>query len=140
MTIGRLRKLYMQFAPPEPPKISTLTDNRLADVRKAYGLSRGEVAEALGINYRECANLEFAEKPAQEQIDAYLGALMNLAKLGPSYRSGVSFPKPTQQAPIAAAAAVGSSNDHFGDDTEDVWEDDSEDYEDEFDDYDHSIV
>jgi transcriptional regulator with XRE-family HTH domain len=106
MTYGRLVALYKKFAPPEPPKVSVAAENRLRDIRKAYGLSRGEVAAHLGVSYGTVANYENAKALAQGTIDSYLDAIMALMNLGTTSRTGISFPKPTAKA--RAARATGS--------------------------------
>lgn len=95
MTIGRLRKLFIQFSPPEPPKVTVSTENRLEAIRKTYGFTRGQVAEAMGVSYSAVFNYERATVLAQDTIDNYLGAIMKLAQLGRSSATGISFPKPT---------------------------------------------
>lgn len=108
MTIGRLRKLYTQFAPPEIPKISVASENRLRDIRMAYGMSRGQVANKMSVSYSTVFNYEKAKILSQETIDSYLAALMKLAKLGSSVSTGISFPKPTVKRAMAVAAPAGS--------------------------------
>jgi transcriptional regulator with XRE-family HTH domain len=133
MTYGRLRKLHNQFAEPPIPKMSRLSENRLEEIRKAYGLSRGEVAEHLGISYRKTADIELSKNLTQQEIDSYLDAIMAAAGLGATKSTGVSFPKPTQKRAKAAAASASSSfNDDFEDD-EEPW---SESYDDGYADFD----
>ena len=121
MTYGRLRKLFNQYAEPPIPKASRLGENRLEEIRKAYGLSRGEVAEHMKKrSYRFVADLEHATFVGQAFIDEYLDAVMAAAGLGPTRSTGVSFPKPTQKRAYAAAASA--SNDHFDDGVEEDWE------------------
>lgn len=129
MTYGRLRKLFNQYAEPPIPKQSRLTENRLEEIRKAYGLSRGEVAEHMKISYRKAADIERSKTLTQEEIDSYLDAIMAASGLGPTKQTGVSFPK--KSTPRAKAAAASAGNDHFGDDTEEDWSDgDYGDYDD----------
>jgi transcriptional regulator with XRE-family HTH domain len=106
MTIGRLTTLFKKFSPPEPPKPSSLTENRLQDVRVSYGFSRGQVAAKMGVTYRSVANYENAKFVPQDTIDSYLDALMRLARLGPTSATGISFPKKTVQKSKAAAASA----------------------------------
>jgi transcriptional regulator with XRE-family HTH domain len=106
MTIGRLTALYKKFAPTEPPKPSSLTENRLYDIRVSYGFSRGQVAAKMGCSYRSVANYENAKFVPQDTVDSYLDALIRLARLGPTEKTGISFPKKTVQKSKAAAAAA----------------------------------
>jgi DNA-binding transcriptional regulator YiaG len=107
MTIGRLTSLYKKFAPPAPPKPSSLTENRLHDIRVSYGFSRGQVAAKIGVTYRTVANYENAKFVPQDAIDSYLDALIRLSRLGPTEKTGISFPKKTVTKAKAAAAAFG---------------------------------
>ncbi len=128
MTYGRLRKLFNQFAMPEPPKMSRLGENRLEEIRKAYGLSRGEVAEVLKISYSQAVAIERSKVLTQETIDNYLAAIISVKGLGPSRSTGISFPKPTQPRAYAAAASAGDS---FGESYDDGYGDLNDDFEEE---------
>lgn len=110
MTIGRLRKLFVQFAPPELPKVSVASENRLEDIRKIYGFSRGQVADVMKVTYSTVFNYERAKLLAQDTIDAYLDAVMTLSKLGVTYATGISFPKPTKAKAAAASYAAYSDS------------------------------
>jgi transcriptional regulator with XRE-family HTH domain len=129
MTIGRLRKLFIQFAPPEPPKMSVSVENRLEAIRKTYGFTRGQVAEAMGVSYSAVFHYERAKELAQEVIDSYLGAVMKLAQLGQTHQTGISFPKPTVQfkytapAPSVPEESEEDEGDEFGYEEEEEYND-----------------
>lgn len=143
MTYGRLVNLFKLYAPPEPPKAGTsgmfldpiTGQNRLFAIRKSYSFSRGQVAEKMGVAYGTVANYESAKSLPQATIDSYIDAIMRLARLGASEKTGLSLPKPTvkQRAHAAVASGDGGStvavddgSDEFGYVQEDV-----EEYEDE---------
>ena len=111
MTYGRLVNLFKMYAPPEPTNfpVSMFFDdltgrNRLQRMRKAYGFSMGQVAEKMKVSYKTIYNTEIARSLPQATIDEYIDALMRLQRLGDTTETGLSFPKPTQKKPRAAAA------------------------------------
>jgi transcriptional regulator with XRE-family HTH domain len=140
MTYGRLVKLYKQFAPPETPTLTNLTENRLEAIRKSYGFSRGEVASKLDVSYGAVYGMERAKVLAQDVIDKYIAAIIALSKLGAARSTGISFPKPTVKVKAAAAAAYSAPvepaglNDAFEDD-----DDDEPEYDDGFGDFDEEF-
>lgn len=119
MTYGRLVNLFKQFAPPEPVSIflpngefydALAGHNRLMKIRLSYGYSRGQVAEKLDKSYSTVYGYETAKSLAQDTIDSYLGAIMKLAQLGTTSRTGISYPKPTLKAQAAAVGAGTQGN------------------------------
>jgi len=106
MTYGRLAQLFKKFSPPEPPKLTSLSENRLEAIRRAYGFTRGEVAVKMDVSYGTVAKYEKAKVVPQDVIDSFIGALIKLSKLGPSASSGISFPKKTAKAKAAVACAA----------------------------------
>ena len=108
MTYGRLASLYKKFAPPEIPKLTDLTTNRLTEVRVAYGFSRGQVAEAMKTSYASVYYTESAKSLPQETIDSYIGAVIRLSKGGPFKSSGLSVPTDPK------ARAAKPEGDEFG--------------------------
>jgi transcriptional regulator with XRE-family HTH domain len=122
MTYGRLSGLYKKFAPPEPPKLTSLTENRLEAIRRSYGFTRGEVAAKMDVSYRSVANWEQAKVVPQSNIDLYIGAIMKLAKLGATCRTGISYPKKAKAATATApvtAVPFAEQEDEFGYEVED---------------------
>ena len=132
MTYGRLVNLFKMYAPPEPVKFSTdglfydpaIEQNRLYALRRSYGYSRGQVADAMKLGYKTVANYESAISLAQATIDAYIDAIMRLTRLGTTGETGLSFPKLTKKVRAAAASGDGGSV------RTDLWQvDDNEDEE-----------
>src|SRR5271170_6130326 len=117
MTYGRLVNLFKMYAPPEPVKFSTdglfydpaIEQNRLYALRRSYGYSRGQVADAMKLGYKTVANYESAISLAQATIDAYIDAIMRLTRLGTTGETGLSFPKLTKKVRAAAASGDGGS-------------------------------
>jgi transcriptional regulator with XRE-family HTH domain len=144
MTYGRLVNLFKMYAPPEPANLPVgmffdeLTGrNRLQRMRKAYGFSMGQVAEKMKVSYKTVYNTEIARSLPQATIDEYIDALMRLQRLGDTTETGLSFPKPTQRKPRAAAAAVGTymqpaTDDEIAEEFEEEVSDESEWETDEF--------
>lgn len=131
MTYGRLVNLFKMYAPPEPQVGTTLgtffdaksVTNRLFSMRKAYGFSRGQVAEKMGISYGTVAKYETAHLLPQATIDAYIDALMCLSRFGTTSSTGLSFPKPTQK---RAAVTLGDEVTGIDEDDEITGVDDEE--------------
>ena len=92
MTYGRLVGLYKRFSPPTPVAMTDLGENRLADLRAGYQLSRGQVAQEMGVTYGSVYYAETAREVPQETVDAYIKAVSKLAHVGPTHRSGLSIP------------------------------------------------
>src|SRR5271170_30778 len=130
MTFGRLVNLYKLYAPPEPATLSVgqffdpvTEQNRLLVLRKAYGFSRGQVAEKMKLSYGTVAGYESSRSLPQATIDEYIDALMRLSRLGTTSQTGLSYPQPTVKARAAAADVPSQLVDEF-DETGDEYEDD----------------
>lgn len=107
MPYGRLANFYKRFYTPEPQFIEAKkgTTNRLQAIREAYGYTRGQVAEQMGVTYKQVYNAETAVIVQQETMDKFLNAILALMDITNTKRSGVSYPKPTENRKAKAAAA-----------------------------------
>src|SRR5208337_583033 len=77
-TYGRLEKMFKKFiaSVPVAPEQSTVTKaNNLKAAREASGLTLGQVAKQLGINYKAAWAIEKSENPRQDTIDKYVEAV-----------------------------------------------------------------
>lgn len=77
MPYGRLAAFFKKFFTPEPTKIEAPKDtNRLKAIREAYGFTRGQVAEHMGVTYKQVYNAETAVNVSQDTMDNFLDAIM----------------------------------------------------------------
>jgi len=93
-TYGRLEKMFKKFMAmvPVAPEQSTMAqNNNLKAAREAAGLTLGQVAKQLGLNYKATWAVEKSENPRQDTVDRYVEAIANL-----SVAKAVTFPKPTE--------------------------------------------
>jgi hypothetical protein len=106
---GQIERLYLRFAKlaPVAPKESTVLQNSLMDARNAAGLTIGQVAKELDVNYKVVWSLERAENPKQDAVDKVLEAIAHLTGLGKKDRAMVNFPIKTE-APKAAVPPAAS--------------------------------
>lgn len=92
MAYGRLAKFFTKFTPPAVD-LSGAT-NPFTKIRTHYGVTRGQVAQAMGVTYREVYNLESTTKPIlQKDSDAFIAAVMKLVDLGSSKETALSIKK-----------------------------------------------